>query len=57
MLRESSKELRRSMGSPSGAQAAALATDSADSDLGGGYRPPKLAIPSMTMGGGDVETI
>ena len=50
------------MGSPRGAgsdfdRAAALATDSADSDLGASYKPPKLAIPSMTMGGGDTETI
>ena len=38
-------------------RAAALQTDSSESDLGGAYAPPKLVIPSMTMGGGDTETI
>jgi hypothetical protein len=38
-------------------RAAALGTDSSESDLGGNYAPPKLVIPSMTMGGETTETI
>lgn len=61
-LRQSSTDLRRSMGSPRAGnsdadRAAALGTDSSESDLGGNYAPPKLVIPSMTMGGETTETI
>ena len=56
-------DLRKSMGSPAHGlnsdldRAAALGgpTSSGESDLGGSYAPPKLVVPSLTLGSADAD--